>query len=203
MGFHHRNHLRVYNLINHHLHQLARVCAQGSVNEIRDNFIWKKNLHSFLLMPRAGSPGLAGGSAPERPDRMEAVYERAAARLQPEEPGLDDVISAHSPGACTPPECISGGKNPQTSENRTMKHWWGMWAMRWCVELLSILLKSICSYLNPLKIFISISWASPMTRIERVPAFPWLCPIDGHWLRFCVHCYYGTDFRVISKTQLD
>lgn len=58
MDFHHQNHLSVYSLINHHLQQLAHIHSLCSVNELLDNLIWKRNLHSLFLMPPAGTPGV-------------------------------------------------------------------------------------------------------------------------------------------------
>lgn len=76
----------VCGLINHPLRQRARIRSLGSVNELLDNLIWKRNFHSLFSCLWQDSPGLECCLAPSYPNRSklftkEPTLQRQGRRL--------------------------------------------------------------------------------------------------------------------------
>ena len=157
MGFHHQNHFSVYSIINHHLHQLAHIHSLCRVNELLDNLIWKRNLHSLFLMPTAGLPRV----------RMPLCTGLILTgwRLLINEPLQScnltstaltwNIVPSHSSGMLISKFILGGGKKFLVVER------WLIW-----LQDSSILSKY---YLIHLKIILSIIWASQVAQMVKNP----------------------------------
>lgn len=153
MDFHHQNHLSFYSIINHHRHQLAHIHSLCSGNELPDNLIWKRNLHSLFLMPRAGLPGVrallcAGAIGTEWKLFINEPLPLLAPWLAVP---YFSLRGSHIFQACWFPllNLFRVAKQNNTKQKPCLS--WRMLAIYWDVEFLSISLILVCSYFIHLK----------------------------------------------------